>query len=305
VTVAPQAKHLFLVVEWALVNSNSQRPLKFHDHGYTAHYLLPPSATRQMYPRPHSCRYTCPSIEHEGAIWTPYTRERSLDQRFVCSLHQCRDHIESSRSDRVRLNLICARRLGQFIVAAWQCAQVWARQAANFKVDNCPAPSFPTRFRPEGPFLGLSAGLREYHDREALICWLDECYLTVLDWHAYSRMLAFKIIDLMATHRGATLPYYSVDEHMLGVVYMDKISDPEHRQELVRHGVPIFDIITRTPFFSRQYPPLPEFAGEVQQDLIHEILQNPDHSLEVVWWEHGFFPSFPTQSMGGGTPRFY
>lgn len=144
-----------------------------------------------------------------------------------------------AHSDRVCL---CARRLGQFIVAAWQRAQDWMRQAGDFGIDSCLGPSFPRRFGPESPFLGLSGGFLRYYDRSTLLCWLDECYSIILDWHTFSRMLAFKIIDAIAAHLGANPPCYSVDEYMLGVVYIDNISYPKRCEELLRHGVPIFDI---------------------------------------------------------------
>lgn len=175
------------------------------------------------------------------------------------------------------------------------------QQARDLGVDNLPEPSLPTQFHVASQFYGLSGGNREYYSCGTLIHWLDECYTTVLHWHAFSRMVALKIIDVITTRLGTTPPHYPVGEFMLGVVYIDNISPSDHKrcQELFHHGVPVFDIIARTPFFDCHYPPSPplsESETKFRCVLACKSLQNPGHRLEMVWWEHGGFPLFRPKS---------
>lgn len=301
VSTEPEEKRSFLVFEWALVNSNSQRRFKFcDDGGHVARHLISPSDMQLQCPGAAGTRsfdLSCPSIDREGAPWLPYIRERSLDQRFVCYLHRYRDCIQAIPSDKVRFTLLCARRLAWSITAVWQHAQTWMQQARDLSMADMPEPSFPTHFRLESQFLGLSGGSREYYDPGTLLSWLDQCYSIMLDWHAFSRMAAFKIIDAIATRLGAIPPHYPVDEFVRGVVYINDISPTylERRRELIRHGVPVFDIITRTPFFDHQYPPSPpssESEAKLRHNLVCKFLQHTGHHVEPVWFERKHFPLF-------------
>jgi hypothetical protein len=246
----------YIITHWALIGSNSLRRFQF-----CANQQLRMSDKKHNSSHSETlCERNCPALIHPSTYqpsrpWLPYICPSSFDPILRHHLTSCYETLTGSLSAQSRLTRRFAKVIG---VGLWECitrSEEWKRAAENlgFVVDV--EPEQPPEMSWESPFLSLEGNERPFHKTSALALWVKQCLWWAIEVSSFNRMLQFQLLDHISIRLGVPLPYYAVDDRMLGVAYIDNIcqSSP-YRATLIRHGVPYFDLVVRRPFVSLSNP---------------------------------------------------
>lgn len=208
----------------------------------------------------------------------------------------CRRTLSKSEGRQIRLGIRDAERILRLFHGLIQRFREWEAVATNLGIRIEGEPQGVGLFDWKTPFLGLKHGPRPFHHAAELYKWLQQCCVWLLEISAFCRMLQFQVLDAMCMKWEIGLPCYAVDEEMVGIIYANSTAAnaKARRTLLIRHGVPYFDIITRSPFPSLGYPakaPQTAAEGQLAFDKVVSGIVTQERTRFRIVFEELFPPS--------------